>query len=370
MKRIAKILFLITVFAWVTSVNPLLAQDVAEAAAAEKGFSVNTDTILMMLAVFLVLPILILAKLVFFEVKLNLEKKAKDATLSVVVLLLGMQVAHAEGSSLLPGFNYGTWIIVIVILLELLIIAVLGTQALKLMRQLSPSLAEKESSWLDKTWLADIWQKMNKFRPIEEEGELDTGHTYDGIKELDNVTPPWFTMGFAASILFSIGYLWVYHVSKSAPLQEEEYRKEVAIAEAAHAEFLKTQANNVDETNVALLTDAGSLAGGKKIFETYCAACHKNDGGGSVGPNLTDDYWLHGGSIQDVFKTVKYGVPDKGMIAWKDDLSPNQIAQVASYIKSLKGSNPPGAKEPQGELYTEGGDATAQATSSDSTTSN
>ncbi|MGA0233687.1 MAG: c-type cytochrome, partial [Saprospiraceae bacterium] len=114
------------------------------------------------------------------------------------------------------------------------------------------------------------------------------------------------------------------------------------------------QANLVDETNVSLLTDEESLAGGKEIFTTLCAACHLDHGGGalnSVGPNLTDKYWLHGGSIVDVFSTIKYGVPDKGMISWRTQIRPADMQKVASYVLSLQGTNPLGAKEAQGELY-------------------
>ena len=116
---------------------------------------------------------------------------------------------------------------------------------------------------------------------------------------------------------------------------------------------MKKSANKVDENTVVYLTDATSLGEGKKIFTTICAACHLADGGGSVGPNLTDDYWLHGGGIKDIFKTIKYGWPEKGMKSWKDDYTPVQIAQLASYVKSLHGTKPGKPKEPQGVLYEE-----------------
>jgi cytochrome c oxidase cbb3-type subunit 3 len=92
---------------------------------------------------------------------------------------------------------------------------------------------------------------------------------------------------------------------------------------------------------------------GKATFEKLCSACHRADAGGQVGPNLTDEYWIHGGGIHNVFKTITYGVPDKGMLSWKSQLTPKQIQQVASYILSLKGSNPAGGKEPQGDKWVE-----------------
>jgi cytochrome c oxidase cbb3-type subunit 3 len=142
-------------------------------------------------------------------------------------------------------------------------------------------------------------------------------------------------------------------VSESAPLQIEEYNIEMANAELEKSKYLATQANSVDESTVTLLTGA-DIESGKTIFAEKCVACHAASGGsmpGGVGPNLTDEYWIHGGDIKDVFKTIKYGWPEKGMISWQDQLSPLQIAQLSSFILSLKGTNPPNAKEPQGELY-------------------
>lgn len=202
------------------------------------------------------------------------------------------------------------------------------------------------------TW-TKWWDKFNSFRPIQEEAEIDLGHEYDGIRELDNRLPPWWLYGFYLCIIFAGIYLYRYHVAHSAPLSHDELKIALAKADEEKQEYLKKSANNVDETTVKLLTDANDLEVGKKVFTTICATCHKADGGGNVGPNLTDDYWLHGGSIQDVFKTIKYGWPDKGMQPWKDQYSPMQIAQIASYVKSLHGTNPPNAKDPQGTLYEE-----------------
>jgi cytochrome c oxidase cbb3-type subunit III len=164
------------------------------------------------------------------------------------------------------------------------------------------------------------------------------------------------------TIVFGIGYIYRYHFAKSAPLQIEEYEIAVAKADLEHDEYLKTQASNIDESNVALMTGA-ELEAGKKTFVMLCAACHKSDGGGLVGPNLCDDYWIHGGSLQNVFKTIKYGVPDKGMISWKEQITPVQMAQVANYILTLKGTNPPDPKDKQGELYI--ADASSQPASTD-----
>lgn len=197
------------------------------------------------------------------------------------------------------------------------------------------------------------WESLNKFRPVEQEAQIDLGHEYDGIRELNNRLPPWWLYGFYVTIVFAGIYLWRYHVSHSAPLSGEELAIAVKKADEQKAAYLKKTANNVDENTVKLLTGAADISSGQKVFAQNCAACHGKAGEGTVGPNLTDDYWLHGGNVKDVFKTIKYGWPEKGMRSWKDDLSPVQIAQVTSYIKSLHGSNPPNAKEKQGELYQE-----------------
>lgn len=195
------------------------------------------------------------------------------------------------------------------------------------------------------------WARMNRFKPVEQEADLDLGHDYDGIRELDNRLPPWWLYGFYGTILFAGVYLWRYHIAHTAPLPAEEYSIAVHDAEIRKAEYLKKAANNVDENTVKLLTAPGDLAAGKAVFEGTCFACHGKKGEGGVGPNLTDDYWLHGGSVNDVFRTIKYGWPDKGMKSWKDDYSPVQIAQIASYVKTLGGTHPDNPKAPQGTLY-------------------
>lgn len=200
---------------------------------------------------------------------------------------------------------------------------------------------------------AKWWSKANHFKPVQEEANIDLGHDYDGIRELDNRLPPWWLYGFYICIIFACIYLWRYHVTHTAPSSLEELAAVMKKADAEKENYLKKAANNVNENTVTYLSDASALDAGKKIFVTACAACHAADGGGIVGPNLVDEYWLHGGSIADIFKSIKYGWPEKGMKSWKDDYSPAQIAQLASYIKSLKGTKPATAKEPQGEVYQE-----------------
>jgi cytochrome c oxidase cbb3-type subunit 3 len=210
-----------------------------------------------------------------------------------------------------------------------------------------------------------FWDRFNKVVPIEKEHDILLDHNYDGIQELDNSLPPWWKYGFYFTILVAVVYLWYYHAGGNGPSSYDEYVAEIQQGEEAKAAYLAKSANNVNENTVKML-DAVGITAGQTIFQGTCAACHSKDGGGGVGPNLTDDYWLHGGDIKDVFKSIKYGWADKGMKSWKDDFSPNQLAQLASYVKSLKGTKPAAPKDKQGELYIEGSTPAGPA-STDST---
>jgi cytochrome c oxidase cbb3-type subunit III len=199
------------------------------------------------------------------------------------------------------------------------------------------------------------WDKVNRLRPVSQEAELDLGHEYDGIRELNNRLPPWWLYGFYLSIVFAGIYLWRFHVSHNGPSSTQEYETAVARAEVSVQEYLKKKGESVDENTVTLLINEDDIQAGKALFidPSKCPACHNTDGGGNaVGPNLVDEYWLYGGSVKDIFKTIKYGT-SKGMRSWKDDLSAKQIAQLASYVKSLKGTKPANPKEPQGQVYKE-----------------
>lgn len=196
-----------------------------------------------------------------------------------------------------------------------------------------------------------LMRKMNDSVPVEREAEVMTNHTYDGIYELDNNLPPWWKAMFYATIVFGVVYLVHYHILDTGDLQDQEYEKEMAAAKAEIDAYLATSANNIDENNVTMVEEPARLERAKQLYVEKCAACHGQAGEGGVGPNLTDVYWIHGGDIKDIFKTIKNGVPEKGMIPWKAQLSPVQIQDISSYIISLEGSNPPNAKEPQGELY-------------------
>jgi cytochrome c oxidase cbb3-type subunit 3 len=189
--------------------------------------------------------------------------------------------------------------------------------------------------------------------PREQEAAITLDHNYDGIRELDNHLPPWWVNMFYLTIIWAIGYMWYYHWGGNGLNQADEYKTDVAIAKKEIAMALAGKANAVDEANVIAMTDAASLGEGELTFKSVCAACHGQKGEGMVGPNLTDENWIHGGGIKNVFKVLKYGVPDKGMIAWAAQLKPVDMQKVASYVLSLKGTNPPNPKAPQGEIWTE-----------------
>ncbi|MEO8233183.1 MAG: cbb3-type cytochrome c oxidase N-terminal domain-containing protein, partial [Ignavibacteriota bacterium] len=200
--------------------------------------------------------------------------------------------------------------------------------------------------------IAKFRRYITKTTPVETENELLLDHDYDGIRELDSKIPPWFLWLFYLSIAFAIFYMLDYHIFKSSPLQEDEYKMEVKQAEVERTALMKSGALLNEET-VTLLNDPSSIDAGKQIFTTNCVACHAADGGGLVGPNLTDDNWIHGGGIKNVFKTIKYGVPAKGMIAWESQLNPKQIQEVASFVISLHGTKPANPKAPEGLVWNE-----------------
>lgn len=281
--------------------------------------------------------------------------------LITAISLFAMQPAMAKDDSLLSGetmdyIGYGAIMLTLIIILIACLVMLRAFQAVTrvILRQQGLSAAEIEAEMnpakvkKEKKPKGEAWQKLLSLQPMAQEKDLLIAHDYDGIQELDNPIPAWFMYLFYGSIIFGIGYFLNYHVFKTAPLQYAEYRNEMAQAAIEKKAFLSKAANRVDENTVKLVHDPAVIASGAAIFKSTCAPCHGDHAQGNVGPNLTDDYWLHGGKINDLFKTIKYGVLAKGMPTWEKQLSPKQISDVANYIKSLQGSNPAGAKEPQG----------------------
>jgi len=204
-----------------------------------------------------------------------------------------------------------------------------------------------------------VWAKIKKHlvavEPLEKEDEILLEDDYDGIKELDNKVPPWFNYLFYTTIIFAVIYFLNYQVFKTGMSQAQEYQAEMQAAAVQQAELTK-KGTVISAENVKLLEDPASLNAGKEVFKANCVPCHGPEGGGVVGPNLTDDYWIHGGGIKNVFHTIKNGVPSKGMPTWMNQLSMKQIQDVASYVISLHGTHPANAKPPQGEKYEANGD--------------
>jgi cytochrome c oxidase cbb3-type subunit 3 len=278
----------------------------------------------------------------------------------LLILLVGTTVnASAAGDSMIQGdigsyLGYGVFMtLLLVILLAMLMLlrtfTVLTKIALKGQGYTDEQIkAEMHPAKKAKKPKGEVWNKLLSLRPMAEEKDLLIAHDYDGIQELDNPIPGWFMYLFYATIIFAGGYLLTYHVFHFGQLQYEEYNTEMAQAAVAKKLYLSKAANQVDENTVKLESDPELLKAGQVIFIQNCKPCHGEHAEGNVGPNLTDDYWLHGGKINDLFKTIKYGVLAKGMPTWEKQLSPKQIADVANYVKSLHGTKPAGAKEPQG----------------------
>lgn len=213
--------------------------------------------------------------------------------------------------------------------------------------------------------LKAAYDKLTGLKPMSQERELLMDEDYDGIAELDNNIPPWFNILFYSTIIFALLYLLNYHVFKIGKLPFDEYADEVYAADLQRQELIRTGAF-INESTVSLVSDKSALDNGKQIYTANCVPCHGNNGEGTVGPNLTDEYWIHGGGIKNIFKTIKYGVPAKGMIAWQNQFNPKAMQEVASFVISLQGTKPPNGKAPEGDKYTEAASDSAKA-GSDST---
>lgn len=195
--------------------------------------------------------------------------------------------------------------------------------------------------------------KKAKIKPVEDlDALLMKEHNYDGIFELDNKAPAWFQFLFYVTILFSVIYMVNFHVLKKDNLMIDEYNQEMTAAQLEKETLMKS-GGLINETNATVLDSPEDLKAGKEIYTVNCVSCHGNLGEGTVGPNLTDDYWIHGGGIKNVFATISNGVPAKGMITWKAQLNPKQIQQTASYVLTLHGTKPPNGKPPEGQIYKE-----------------
>lgn len=330
------------------------------------------EILMIIVALLLVVVIWSLSSVLAMMAKKVVEqaKQAKKVLMILVIASSSLftnnveaQDAVADSISAAPIINYGGmsstsfWTMGTVIALELLVVLLLVLFIKGLWKSLHPATQVEAEKKMSSSWLMTTWKKLDKqfftkAAPIEQEADIMLDHDYDGIKELDNALPPWWKYGFYITIVVAVFYMLKFEVWKTGQNQVQEYTTEMTEAKAQTDAYLAAMKENVDEKTV-VMADAAGVTAGKELFAKTCVACHMSNGEGGVGPNLTDDYWIHGGSINDVFKTIKYGYPDKGMQAWSSTYSPVQIQQIASYIKSLRGTNPPNAKAPQGDLYTE-----------------
>jgi cytochrome c oxidase cbb3-type subunit III len=273
------------------------------------------------------------------------------------------QTADAAAAVAEIAPNYGGlsqlefYAIATVIALEIVVILFLAFMVRRSYRELSGTadlaLAESVKESRFSVW----WSKLDKniftrAVPVEQEADVLLDHDYDGIKELDNALPPWWKWGFYFTIIVAVIYIFNYHVFGTGKNPEQEYAAEMAEGKRLEEQYKARTKTLVDENNITL-ADADGIAAGKALFTTSCVACHMADGGGGIGPNLTDEYWLHGGGLNDIYKTLKIGYPEKGMQSWESMYSPLQLRNLTSFIKSLKGTKPATPKAPQGDLISE-----------------
>ena len=241
--------------------------------------------------------------------------------------------------------------LILVILLKELVNIVAQKKAESLQMEKDGVNPEEVDNW---AWAKKLISKWTEAKAIDQEEEIILDHNYDGIKELDNTLPPWWVYMFYATMVFAVVYLVKYEVL-DGDTQEMEYAQSVAQAKKELAAFKSTSKEAfIDAETVTVLTEESDLNRGKAVYNLNCAACHIADGGGGIGPNLTDKYWILGGGIKNIFATISNGGRDgKGMVAWGKTLKPKDIQKVASYIMAMQGTTPAKPKPAQGELYTE-----------------
>jgi cytochrome c oxidase cbb3-type subunit 3 len=330
--------------------------------------------LMLVVAGLLVLVIWVLSNVLFMIAKKAVEfSKSGNKVLMIGFIVMGSlfantasaQSAFTDTLQKTPSINYygglsatTFWTLSTVLSLELFVVFILVLFIRGIWRSMYPALVVEYEKTVSQVWIIRTWNDLDKkfftkAAPLEKEADMLLDHDYDGIKELDNALPPWWKYGFYITIFIAVLYLLKYEIWHNGPNPTEEYNSEMTYAKAQVDEYLASMKNNVDEKSVTM-SDAAGIAAGQVTFSKTCVPCHGAKGEGGVGPNLTDDYWLHGGGVADLFKTIKYGYPDKGMQAWQSTYSPIQMQELASYIKTLNGTNPPNAKAPQGDLFNEG----------------
>lgn len=185
---------------------------------------------------------------------------------------------------------------------------------------------------------------------------IEHGQDYDGIKEYDNPLPRWFLLMFYASIVFAFAYMG-YYTAKSRAVASAagvgqalawsgaKLAAEVRAAEAGRGEFVPPAGEDLER----FLNTPGNIAKGEALFKANCVACHGEQGQGIIGPNLTDRFWIHGGSPENILHSVSVGWPEMGMPGWNLPLGEEKVHWLTAYVMSLKGRRVDNPKAPQGE---------------------
>jgi cytochrome c oxidase cbb3-type subunit 3 len=348
-------------------VSALVAQTKAPATtqAVTSGYN-QLAVLLMILIVVLAFVIWGMGQVLTALGKQLVDKNKQAPKILSIVLLAGFsllsQVSMAQDAAAtnvvkeLPNYGGLTstayYMFLTVFVTELLVILFLAFSIRRMYTELLPA---KIKPVKDRTRLAVWWNNLDKKLftkavAIDQEADVLLDHDYDGIKELDNALPPWWKYGFYLTIGVALIYLLNFHVLGIGLSPTEEYNAEMENARITKERYEANNKDRIDEKNVPM-ADADGIKAGQGLFEANCVACHLKDAGGNVGPNLTDDYWIHKGSLNDIFNTIKMGYADKGMQSWSSQFTPKEISFLASYIKTLKGTKPAVPKAPQGELY-------------------
>jgi len=345
------------IFTYIDSYSPAIAVNPSSINSTKKvvkivpNYSSNLEVFygFLVLGIVLIIAILILSASIISLIKSDFfkEKLAKGSNLLPIIILI-ISFGLMGSNSQLYGLNFMSfgeatekmpWLLVekidlyFLLAIDLILFGVLLYLKTIFNRFMAMILPEKEVR-VPKKALKKLNAILTDTVPIELEHKILMDHEYDGIRELDNNLPPWWTWGFIATIVFAVIYLFNYHVIGYSDLQIKAYEKEVVQANSEIKAYLSQNAMNVDETNVKLLTEPDAVAKGKGIFNTNCILCHKKSGEGDVGPNLTDKAWVYGFDIKDIFSSIKNGRPN-GMPEHASKLNPVEIQQVSSYVVQL-----------------------------------
>ena len=297
--------------------------------------------------------------MLFSKIKTKWIKRALVSFFSFVLAIPAFAQTGDAASSDLETLLIVVLIFVLIVAILILIIGMYLVNIIKMIllddkKQKAKTAGIEFNPEDEKSWWSKFMNKATDAIPIEEEVTVMLDHNYDGIHELDNHLPPWWKWLFYATIIWGVIYFFAYHVFDAFPSQQEEYDIVMEDARIAREAMMALEGNNIDENNVEISDAAEDLANGKAIYDRECVACHAPEGQGLIGPNFTDKFWIHGGSINDLFRTIKYGVPQKGMISWQSKLTPSDMRDVSSFILKFQGTtakNPPAPKGPEGEEY-------------------